>query len=177
MGRYNSAAAMLKKAVEVRERILGAEDSDTLSSVSNLAGVLQDQGKYEEAEQMNRQALDGHEKALGKDHPDTLTSISNLAGVLQDQGRISDGSIFLTGSTGNVLLFIKRNGSVYEAPVVVAGAEDQLTLASCTAAVFGRSAGGTISTLFVTTGGAQGAPVNGTVIEPAKVVSVDTSSL
>jgi len=91
--------------------------------------------------------------------------------------RVSDGSIFLTGSTGNVLLFIKRSGSTYEAPVVVAGALDQLTVATCTAAVFGRSAGKTTPTLFITTGGAQGAPVNGTVIEPARVVAIDTSGL
>ena len=94
--------------------------------------------------------------------------------------RVSDGSIFLTGSTGNVLLFIQRTGSRYAAPVVVAGALDQLTLATCTAAVFGRAAaagGATTPTLFVTTGGAQGAPVNGTVIEPAKVMAIDTSGL
>ncbi|KAI9781829.1 MAG: hypothetical protein M1816_002179, partial [Peltula sp. TS41687] len=60
---------------------------DTLTSVSNLAGVLQHQGKYEAAEEMNRRALEGYEKALGKEHPHTLTSVSNLAGVLQDQGK------------------------------------------------------------------------------------------
>ncbi len=108
---------------------------------------------------------------------ETIARIPSVPWLDDFDVRVSDGSIFLTGSTGNVLFFIKRSGSTYAAPVVVAGAVDQLTLATCTAAVFGRSAGRTTPTLFVTTGGAQGAPVNGTVIEPAKVMAIDTSGL
>jgi hypothetical protein len=108
---------------------------------------------------------------------ETIAHIPSVPWLDDFDVRASDGSIFLTGSTGNVLLFIKRTGSTYAAPVVVAGAVDQLTLATCTAAVFGRSAGSTTSTLFVTTGGGEGAPVNGTVIEPAKVMAIDTSGL
>jgi tetratricopeptide (TPR) repeat protein len=58
--------------------------ANTLTSMSNLALVLQDQGKYGEAEEMNRQALTGREKKLGVDHPNTLI-VSNLGLVLQDQ--------------------------------------------------------------------------------------------
>ncbi|KXJ84996.1 P-loop containing nucleoside triphosphate hydrolase protein [Microdochium bolleyi] len=90
VGGYDRAKAMLEKAVEVREAVLGAENRDTLSSVNDLALVLGDQGKYEEAEALNRRALDGREKALGKDHPDTLTSVNNLAGVLQRQGKYEE---------------------------------------------------------------------------------------
>jgi hypothetical protein len=46
-------------AVDVREKILGAEHNDTLLSIALIALVLQYQGKYNEAEQMNRRALDG----------------------------------------------------------------------------------------------------------------------
>ncbi|KAI0126717.1 hypothetical protein BJ170DRAFT_415851 [Xylariales sp. AK1849] len=108
---------------------------------------------------------------------ETIARIPSVPWLDDFDVRTSDGSIFLTGSTGNVLLFIKRSGSTYEAPVTVAGDIDQLTLATCTASVFGRSDGMTTSTLFVTTGGAEGAPVNGTVIEPAKVMAIDTSGL
>ena len=60
----------------------GKEYPDTLTSVSNLASVLQHQSKYEEAERINRRALDGYKKVLGEEHPHTLTRISNLALVL-----------------------------------------------------------------------------------------------
>ena len=38
----------------VRERVLGLEHSDTLTSVSHLCSVLKRQGKYEEAEAIHR---------------------------------------------------------------------------------------------------------------------------
>ena len=89
-GSYKAAEDIVVKAVSIRERILGREDSNTLVSVSVLALVLKYQGKYEEAEQINRRALEGYEKALGKEHPSTLTSVNNLALVLQYQGKYEE---------------------------------------------------------------------------------------
>ena len=86
-GRYKAAYKKFSKALKEREKALGEEHPDVLTSVSSLVGVLQYQGKYEAAEEMNRRALHGYEKALGKEHPDTLTSVSNLALVLQYQGK------------------------------------------------------------------------------------------
>jgi hypothetical protein len=40
--------------LEVREKALGREHPDTLTSVSNLGYVLSCQGKYEEAEAIHR---------------------------------------------------------------------------------------------------------------------------
>ncbi|KAF2813025.1 TPR-like protein [Mytilinidion resinicola] len=87
MGKYKEAEEMSGNALEAREAALGAEHPSTLTSLSNLALVLQGQGKYEQAEDMNQRALEGKEKALGKEHPDTLTSVSNLALVLRYQGK------------------------------------------------------------------------------------------
>ena len=86
-GRYNEAKKPLLQVMEGREKALGKEHPDALTSVSNLAAVLRYQGKYQVAEEMNRRALEGREKALGKQHPSTLTSMSNLAAVLQYQGK------------------------------------------------------------------------------------------
>ena len=85
-GRYGAAH---KKAVEAQtmyQKLLGKEHPDTLTSMNNLASVLDNQGKYEEAEEMYRQVLKLQEKVLGKEHPDTLTSMNNLALVLDNQG-------------------------------------------------------------------------------------------
>jgi Tetratricopeptide repeat len=57
---------MNRRALDGYEKALGKEHPHTLTSVSNLARVLESQGKYEAAEEMNRRALDGSEKALGK---------------------------------------------------------------------------------------------------------------
>ena len=78
-GKYNEAEAMHRRALEGREKALGFEHPDTLTSVSNLRSVLSSQGKYDEAEAMHRRALEGYEKALGLKHPDTLTSVYYLA--------------------------------------------------------------------------------------------------
>jgi len=72
------------------KKVLGVEHPDTLTSVSNLASLLQHQGKYEAAEEMNRRALEGYEKVLGAEHPHTLISVNNLASVLRDQGKYED---------------------------------------------------------------------------------------
>jgi tetratricopeptide (TPR) repeat protein len=90
LGRYAPAEASHRKASSLRKEVLGPEHPDTLTSISNLAGVLVLQGKYEDAETINRQTLALREKVLRREHPDTLTSTSNLALVLGSQGKYED---------------------------------------------------------------------------------------
>ncbi|KAK3620567.1 hypothetical protein LTR22_025543 [Elasticomyces elasticus] len=86
-GQYKVAEEMNRRALKGCEKTLGPQHPDTLTSINNLAKVLESQGKYEAAEEMNRRALKGREKALGSEHPSTLASVSNLAGVLEYQGK------------------------------------------------------------------------------------------
>jgi hypothetical protein len=53
---------LLTCELDLLGRVLGKEHADTLTSVSNLAVVLRDQGKYEAAEEMDRRALEGKKK-------------------------------------------------------------------------------------------------------------------
>jgi hypothetical protein len=53
-GKYEEAKAMHQRALMARERVLGAEHPDTLTSVSHLGLVLKRQGKYEEAKAMHQ---------------------------------------------------------------------------------------------------------------------------
>jgi tetratricopeptide (TPR) repeat protein len=89
-GNYSTAQKIAAEALAAREKILGLEDRETLSSVAVLGRVLRTQGKYEEAEMLHRQALEGREKELGERHPDTLISMSNLADVLHAQGKYEE---------------------------------------------------------------------------------------
>ncbi|KAH8724011.1 hypothetical protein GQ44DRAFT_596102, partial [Phaeosphaeriaceae sp. PMI808] len=77
--KYEDAEKLNQRALEGKEKELGVHHPDTLTSVSNLALVLQDQGKYEEAEKLSRRALEGREKELGVHYPSTLTSMYCLA--------------------------------------------------------------------------------------------------
>ncbi|KEF51035.1 uncharacterized protein A1O9_12919 [Exophiala aquamarina CBS 119918] len=75
---------MNRRVLAGREKVLGSDYLDTLTSVDNLVSVLRYQGKYTKAEEMNRRVLAGREKVLGLDYPHILTSISNLVSVLRD---------------------------------------------------------------------------------------------
>jgi hypothetical protein len=61
--------------------VLRSKYLDTLTSINNLAGVLNRQGKYKEVEAIHQQTLAISKKTLRPKHP-RLTSISNLALVL-----------------------------------------------------------------------------------------------
>ncbi|RPA89592.1 TPR-like protein [Choiromyces venosus 120613-1] len=87
IGFYGQAATMVRRALEGREKVLGPDHPDTLTSVNNLASLLRALGRHGESETMSRRALEGREKVLGPDHPDTLTSVNNLASLLQTLGR------------------------------------------------------------------------------------------
>ncbi|KAL1991172.1 hypothetical protein VTN49DRAFT_5676 [Thermomyces lanuginosus] len=86
LGQYNEAETTHRQALEIREKILGRNNPDTLTSVRNLGLALERQRLYERAEALYRRALDGRLKVLGPDHPDILASISNWGDVLVFQG-------------------------------------------------------------------------------------------
>jgi len=78
------------------------------------------------------------------------------------------GNAWVATNLGDTVLVVGRDGR----SETVVGSNTTLTVAGDTAVGFGR--GGEEGTLYVVTGGALGAPVNGTVTEGAKVVAVDT---
>ena len=82
MGRHQEAESLDSRTFEARERILGAEHPDTLSSMNNLAVSLESTGRHQEAEDLYRKALQAQERSLGVEHPDTLLSNWNLAILL-----------------------------------------------------------------------------------------------
>ncbi|KAI7759632.1 hypothetical protein LZL87_014155 [Fusarium oxysporum] len=89
-GEYNTAEEVVRMSVEAREKVLGKEHPDTLSSMNNLALALQGQGKYEEAEKRHREILEVSNKIFGKEDPSTLTSMNNMALALQGQGKYKE---------------------------------------------------------------------------------------
>jgi tetratricopeptide (TPR) repeat protein len=70
--------------------VQGEEHISTLTSLSNLAGVLRSQGKLAEAEPYLREALERRRRVQGDQHPDTLRAIRSFGLLLSAQGRLSD---------------------------------------------------------------------------------------
>ncbi|HEX6039606.1 tetratricopeptide repeat protein [Longimicrobium sp.] len=94
IGRAAEAIPFLEQSIGARERLLGPEHPDTLTSVSNLGGVLHALGHSAAAEPYCRRALEARERVLGVEHPKTLSSMSNLGSVLQALGRPAEAEAF-----------------------------------------------------------------------------------
>ncbi|KAF4631715.1 hypothetical protein G7Y89_g6416 [Cudoniella acicularis] len=77
---------MHQEALQLFIEVLGQKHPSTLTSIGNLARVLDSQGKYDEADAMHREALQLSTKALGQKHPDTFSITNYLALVLKHQG-------------------------------------------------------------------------------------------
>ncbi|CAE7359291.1 Klc, partial [Symbiodinium sp. KB8] len=65
----------------------GITSHDTLATMNNLAGTLQDQGKLDEAEPLFRECLKHRRAKLGNSHVSTLTNMNNLALLLKKRGQ------------------------------------------------------------------------------------------
>jgi tetratricopeptide (TPR) repeat protein len=86
-GKNAEAEPLYRKALAVREEVLGPKHSDTATSYNLLAVNLQVQGRPREAEGLFRRALAVYEEALGPKHPDTAIIYIGLAANLDAQGR------------------------------------------------------------------------------------------
>ena len=89
-GLCGQAEELRVQAMETRERVLGPEHPDTLTSMSNLASTYRNQGRWDKAEELEAQAMETRRRLLGSEHPDTLTSISNLASTYRNQCRCDE---------------------------------------------------------------------------------------
>ncbi|XP_014560337.1 hypothetical protein COCVIDRAFT_43414, partial [Bipolaris victoriae FI3] len=73
LGQYASAETSHRKASSLRKEVLGRKHPHTLTSMSNLARVLESQGNYEESLRLYQRESTGYDTVLGNDHPITLT--------------------------------------------------------------------------------------------------------
>jgi len=85
-GKYDEALEPCQRALAIREKVLGGENTDVAQSLNNLAGLYYLVGDYRKAEPLYKRALVIREKALGSEHPKVATVLSNLALLYQDKG-------------------------------------------------------------------------------------------
>jgi tetratricopeptide (TPR) repeat protein len=77
-GKYEEALPLYKRALAIREKVLGPGHPDVALSLNNLALLYYAQGKYEEALPIYKQVASIAEKALGARHPNTKIIKENL---------------------------------------------------------------------------------------------------
>ncbi|MCL2496557.1 MAG: tetratricopeptide repeat protein, partial [Clostridiales bacterium] len=78
---YPQALKWLRKALDIREKVLGKEHPDTAQSYNNIGWPHKNQGDYTQALVWCRKALDVFEKVLGPDHPHTKIVRENIDGL------------------------------------------------------------------------------------------------
>ena len=84
---FAEALTYQRKALAIRERVLGTDHPSTAMSCNSIGSLLKAQGKLDEALESYRKALSTQEKVLGADHSSTATSYNNIALLLQEQGQ------------------------------------------------------------------------------------------
>jgi CHAT domain-containing protein len=87
MGDHAKAEPLYQRALKIREKTRGPEDSETARTLNNLASLYMGTGEYAKAEPLYQRALKIVEKALGPDHPYyTALGLINLASLYQKTG-------------------------------------------------------------------------------------------
>jgi serine/threonine protein kinase len=92
LGLYDRAIELLTRSLQIRNRVLGPNNADSLKSLNTLAKTMYLEGRYAEAERLFGRALENRRRILGSAHPDTLQSQSDLAENLSMQGRYNEAT-------------------------------------------------------------------------------------
>lgn len=113
---------------------------------------------------------DGYVAKKGEAPVELYANLNAVTTFVDDFEIGPDGSVWVVTNDDNSLVAVTPRSQKAE---VVAGAKDQLALAGGTGAAFGRTKKDK-HVLYISTAGGLDAPVNGTLVEPGKVVGVDT---
>ena len=81
---------MIKKAIEIKQKKLGANHPDLALDIGNLGLVQYEQGRLEQAEKLYLQAIELTKKFYSDNHPTLSVYLGNLGLVYYDQGRLDD---------------------------------------------------------------------------------------
>ena len=89
------ALALARRAVAIKEKLLGPNDLGVAFSLRYLASVLRTQGRMEEAETAARRAVAIREAALGAYHPEVARALGSLARVDLESGNLDSARAHL----------------------------------------------------------------------------------
>lgn len=90
LGLFPRAQTLFQRSADIRRRVLGPENAETLRSLDDLAWILNQEGHAGEAEKLQRQSVDTRRRVFGIKNLDTLKSMSNLAWTLDREGHYAE---------------------------------------------------------------------------------------
>ncbi len=94
-GQYIQAEPLLKRALSMREQVLGDEHADTASTLNQLAWLYALHGNYQQAEGLLQPALANLERVLGLEHPELATTLDMLALAYLYEGKYAEAEPLL----------------------------------------------------------------------------------
>jgi CHAT domain-containing protein/tetratricopeptide (TPR) repeat protein len=86
VGKFREAIPLARRALAIREQLLGFNHPNTAASLHDLASLFQAAGEYGEAEPLYARALAICEDVLGPDHANTIAVLSNFAELYRLSG-------------------------------------------------------------------------------------------
>ena len=86
-GKLKEAEWRYRRALNIKEKLLGPDHPDVAMTANNLAVLYKSEGKYEAAESLYRRALKIFEKALSPTHPKVVTCRANYTELLRAMNR------------------------------------------------------------------------------------------
>jgi len=87
---YVEAEAQYERALQVREKAHGAEHSNLVPVLIDLAELYREQQRYADAEAAYLRVLTIRERALGPEHPDVVESLNDLVNLYLIQSRYDE---------------------------------------------------------------------------------------
>ncbi len=90
LGLYDTAIALLEKAVAMRRASLGPDSDDTLEAMYHLGFQYTLRGRAGEGETLHREVYDARTRLFGPDDERTLTAAYGLAGDYRYQSRYAE---------------------------------------------------------------------------------------
>jgi serine/threonine protein kinase/Tfp pilus assembly protein PilF len=111
LGLYPEAEKEFERALELRRRVLGTNDPETLKTLGQLGMAYFFQSNYAQAESLLSQTLEAARRALGPEHSETVRAMTNLGSVYRRQGKYPQAEALVSQA-----LEIKRRTIGLEGP-------------------------------------------------------------
>lgn len=89
LGMYKEAEPQYRRALEILQKELGEDDSETLAWTTGFVYLLLDLKRYEEAESVLNEMHDPQIRVMGEEHPETLEYLNCKANLLYETGKVS----------------------------------------------------------------------------------------